>query len=296
MKTIDLFCGCGGLSLGFQKAGFNIIEAYDFWDKAVDIYKNNFNHKCIQMDCNEISIDHLLSLKIDLIIGGAPCQDYSSAGKRNEKQGRAILTETFTKMVCDVKPKWFVMENVDRILKSETLPKCITLFKKNNYGLTQVVLDASYYGVPQKRKRYFLIGKLNGSDDFIARQIKECSSNKPMTIRDYLGDELETEHYYRHPRSYKRRGIFSIDEPSPTIRGINRPIPPTYQIHSGDTTNDLSKVKVLSSFERARLQTFPKSFVWQGTKTNLEQIIGNAVPVNLSQTVAECLMNYIKTS
>lgn len=295
MKTIDLFCGCGGLSLGFQMSGFNICEAYDSWDKAIEIYSSNFSHKSFLMDCNDISLDHLKSLDVDVIIGGPPCQDYSSAGKQNEELGRATLTETFVNTICHIKPKWFVMENVDRILKSNTLPKCIVELKEKKYGLTQVVLDSSLYGVPQKRKRYFLIGELNGEDNFLQEYLLKKSTGKSMTIRDYLGDELGVDYYYRHPRSYQRRGIFSVDEPSPTIRGVNRPIPPNYQLHSGDATNDLNKVKVLSMLERARLQTFPCDFIWKGTKTNLEQIIGNAVPVELSKNVAECLMDYINS-
>lgn len=293
MKIVDIFCGCGGLSLGFEQSGYNIVEAYDLWKEAVNVYSKNFKHKVVEMDCNEISIEHLKSLEIDMIIGGPPCQDYSSAGKRDETLGRAVLTETYTKIVCDVKPKWFVMENVERIVKSETLPKCIEIFKNANYGLTQVVLNASLYGVPQKRKRYFLIGELNGKDNFLFEPLITKASTKHMTVREYLGNEFNTDYYYRHPRSYQRRGIFSIDEPSPTIRGVNRPIPPKYKFHSGDASKNINEVKALSTHERARLQTFPKEFILEGKKTDLEQMIGNAVPVQLSKSVAECLMSYI---
>ena len=115
-----------------------------------------------------------------------------------------------------------------------------------------------------------------------------------MTIREYLGNELGTDFFYRHPRSYARRGIFSIDEPSPTIRGVNRPIPPKYKIHPGDATIDLGKVRPLTTIERARIQTFPKKFAFIGCKTDLEQIIGNAVPVNLATYVARHIMKYMK--
>ncbi len=293
MKTVDIFCGCGGLSLGFEKSGYDILEAYDSWNAAVNIYSRNFDHNVIEMDCNDISIDHLKSLNLDVIIGGPPCQDYSSAGKRDENLGRATLTETYARIICEVKPKWFVMENVDRIMKSETLVKCLDLFKSVDYGLTQVVLNASLYGVPQKRKRYFLIGELGGEDNFLLESLTKKANSNPMSVRDYLGDELGTEYFYRHPRSYQRRGVFSIDEPSPTIRGVNRPIPPNYQFHDGDVCKNRDEIKPLTSYERARIQTFPPEFVWHGRKTELEQIIGNAVPVQLAQSVAECLLNYI---
>lgn len=86
--------------------------------------------------------------------------------------------------------------------------------------------------------------------------------------------------------------IFSIDEPSPTVRGVNRPIPDGYPGHHGDTETDLSKVRPLTTLERARIQTFPPSFKLCGTKTNLEQAIGNAVPVNLAVFVGKALLDY----
>ena len=96
------------------------------------------------------------------------------------------------------------MENVERIIKSEILPKAIQIFKEAGYGLSQVVLDASLCGVPQKRKRYFMIGELGGVDGFLEDSLLRDVSEKRMTVRDYLGDELGTEFYYRHPRSYER--------------------------------------------------------------------------------------------
>jgi DNA (cytosine-5)-methyltransferase 1 len=116
-----------------------------------------------------------------------------------------------------------------------------------------------------------------------------------MTIKDYLGNSLGIEHYYRHPRSYQRRGIFSINEPSPTIRGVNRPIPKNYQSHSGDTAPISDKIRSLTTIERSYLQTFPKNFIFEGTKTDLEQMIGNAVPVKLAEYVANCLKEYLES-
>ena len=116
-----------------------------------------------------------------------------------------------------------------------------------------------------------------------------------MTVRDYLGDSLGITYYYRHPRNYNRRGIFSINEPSPTIRGVNRPIPKGYKINSCDPQNiNLKDVRPLTTKERSFIQTFPKDFIFEGTKTDLEQMIGNAVPVNLAKFVAFSLLEYIK--
>lgn len=155
IKTLDLFCGCGGLSLGFQEAGFEILKSFDNWDKAVDIYNKNFTHKAELIDAYDLTPDALNSYSPDIIIGGPPCQDYSSAGKQDESLGRANLTIRYAELVCAVKPNWFVMENVDRIIKSKTLPKALSMFRDAGYGLSQIILDASLCGVPQKRKRFF---------------------------------------------------------------------------------------------------------------------------------------------
>lgn len=294
MKVVDLFCGCGGLSLGFQKAGFDIVGAFDNWDKAINVYNENFSHKAQNVDLNNIKPEILQNLSPDIIIGGPPCQDYSAAGARDENRGSANLTLRFAELICSVKPKYFVMENVDRVLKSNTLPKAIAKFKNAGYGLTQIVLDASRCGVPQIRKRFFLIGGLKESTDFLLFDLNRKISTTQMSIKDYLGDEFGIEFYYRHPRSYARRGVFSIYEPSPTIRGVNRPIPKGYKTHKGDATTDLSKVRALTTMERARIQTFPKDFKFSGSKTDLEQMIGNAVPVELANFVGDCLFNHIK--
>ena len=297
ITAVDLFSGCGGLSLGFQQAGVNILAAIDNWNIALDVYQENFDHPAIQQDL----ADEITSIKIirkyhpEMIIGGSPCQDFSSAGKRNLNGIKADLTYNFANIVCDIQPKWFVMENVPRITKSNIFTMVYDQFRRSGYGLSSVVLDASLGHVPQSRSRFFLIGELGGKHNALVDLFKIGLSNNPMTIRDYLGDKLNLQYYYRHPRSYARRGIFSIDESSPTIRGVNRPIPPNYKLHSGDPQDiDISKIRPLSTIERSYIQTFPESFKFFGTKTNLEQMIGNSVPVNLAFFVASNILKFIK--
>lgn len=296
MRIVDLFCGCGGLSLGFQNAGFEIVAAYDKWPVALDVYRHNFNHQVGELDLSKIkeSVAEISVCHPDMIIGGPPCQDFSSAGKRDEDNGRGNLTIDFAEIVCGVKPVWFVMENVSRIIKTNKLIEAKRIFKQAGYGLTQQVLDASLCGVPQKRKRFFLIGKLNEQDGFLDSFIIENLAKKPMTVRDYLGDSLGIKYYYRHPRSYVRRGIFSIDEPSPTIRGVNRPMPDGYKIHGNDPVKTKDGIRPLTSIERSYIQTFPQNFKFLGNKTDIEQMIGNAVPVNLAAFVAESIKRFIE--
>jgi len=296
MKCVDLFCGCGGLSLGFQNAGFEILGAIDNWEKALNVYRINFNHDAILHDLSdEVGATKIIrSYQPDLIMGGPPCQDFSSAGKRDETQGKADLTYNFANIICAYMPQFFVMENVERIKKSNILKNIMLQFSSRNYGLTGVILNSSYCQVPQARNRFFLIGELGGKNNTLANIMARNLSAKQMTMRDYFGDSLGLEYYYRHPRSYNRRGIYSMDEPSPTVRGVNRPVPKGYRKHRGDPKDsDLSTVRPLTTIERSYIQTFPKTFKFEGTKTNLEQMIGNAVPVNLSKFVAKCITQYL---
>lgn len=296
MRVIDLFSGCGGMSLGFQNAGFDIVAAFDNWQPAINVYRQNFDHPIINQDISESPTDMTLFLpfEADMIIGGPPCQDFSSAGKRDESLGRADLTILFSEIISALTPQWFVMENVDRAIKAKAYHKAKKIFKSANYGLTEVILDASFCGVPQKRKRLFLIGELTGQDNALTHFLRKNQSFKRMTLRDYFQDSLGVEHYYRHPWSYARRAVFSIDEPSPTVRGVNRPVPSGYPGHKGDTAPISSGVRPLTTKERSMIQTFPSDFILTGNKSNLEQMIGNAVPAKLAEYVANCIVEYMR--
>ena len=118
IRTIDLFAGCGGLSLGFASAGFKLVGAVDNWEPAVKTYRRNFtDHEIFNLDLSDVekSVSELSKLRPDIIVGGPPCQDYSHAGKRDETRGRADLTVSYAKIISNIKPEWFVMENVDQI-------------------------------------------------------------------------------------------------------------------------------------------------------------------------------------
>jgi DNA (cytosine-5)-methyltransferase 1 len=137
METVDLFSGCGGLSLGFQNAGFEILAAFDKWEPAVKVYKENFDHPIYDTDLgSEEGLEFVKKLKPQMIIGGPPCQDFSSAGKRDETLGRADLTISFANIVSETKSEWFVMENVERITKSRILKEALQIFKKAGYGIS----------------------------------------------------------------------------------------------------------------------------------------------------------------
>ncbi len=293
-KIVDLFCGCGGMSLGFQNTGFSIVGAYELWESAAKCYENNFSHPLFREDLSLVNnaIESIKKLTPDIIIGGPPCQDFSHAGKRIEG-GRASLTEAFAEIIKNILPSYFVMENVDRAQKSNAYSKAREIFKSAGYGLTEIVLDASHCGIPQKRKRFFCIGAINQPDHFLMNKLTNKISAHETTLRDYFGDGLDFEYYYRHPRNYSRRAIFSIDEPAPTIRGVNRPVPKGYPGNPNDACPLNDNIRSLTTIERSLIQTFPPEYKWIGNKTDMEQMIGNAVPVKLAEFVASALKEFI---
>lgn len=294
-QVVDLFSGCGGMSLGFQLAHFNIIAGYDNWKCAVETYSRNLGHDGELLDLSDVDatiekleIHRLPDGSFPAIIGGPPCQDFSSAGKRVEG-ARADLTEKYATIVSHFMPPFFIMENVARAEKADAYERALTTMQSAGYTIVKKVLNASLCGVPQNRKRLIAFGTLNTEQaEKVLHYWETQLATTPMTVRDWFGDKLGVEGYYRHPRSYARRGIFSIDEPSPTIRGVNRPIPAGYPGHPGDVV-EISQARPLTTSERAQIQTFPIGFKFIGSKTDTEQMIGNAVPVRLGKFIAESI-------
>lgn len=169
-NVIDLFCGCGGFSLGFERAGFNVLLGIDVWDDALNTFKyNHKNSDTLKADLSTLSPEQILPLlknqKIDVIIGGPPCQGFSVAGKRIVDDIRNKLYKNFVRFVEFFKPKAFVMENVPNILSiggGVVKESIIKDFAELGYSIEYKVLMASDYGVPQNRRRAFFVGFLNG--------------------------------------------------------------------------------------------------------------------------------------
>ncbi len=303
MPVVDLFCGCGGLSKGFELAGFNIVAAFDGWPAAVTCYNANFQHEAHELDLSDVdnAVNEIQQYAPTVIIGGPPCQEFSNAGRRQEGD-RADLTIRYAEIITRIMPQYFVMENVPRARKSNAYAEAKALYQRHGYGLTEVVLDASRCGVPQKRSRFFCIGKLNGQDNFLLDYIFTAYIGESISVAQYFADNdipLEIHAYYRHPTTYHRRGIFSVDEVAPTIRGVNRPRPATYIRHPNDAVvqADVAAINKLTLRQRATIQTFPQDFIFDGLNISLcdlEQMVGNAVPVDLAQFVANCLQRYIE--
>lgn len=168
IKVIGLFSGCGGLDLGFKQAGYDIIWANDILNDACETYKLNIGNHIINEDITKVDLDIIPSA--DIIIGGPPCQGFSGIGKRDPNDDRSALVYSYLDVVNKIQPKIFLFENVTGIKSSKASDgsKVIDNLKKAfediGYHINIYTLNAADYGVPQKRKRVFIIGNKLGVD------------------------------------------------------------------------------------------------------------------------------------
>jgi DNA (cytosine-5)-methyltransferase 1 len=280
------------MSLGLRAAGLTPVAAYDASAPALEVYRRNIGPHAWRADLARPAwvIRMLDALKPDLIAAGPPCQDFSSAGKRIEG-ARAALMLPFGDVVAAVRPIWFLLENVPEARESRAYFGLQSVLRGIGYGLTELVLDASLCGVPQWRERFICIGRLGAPDDFLKRALLDGLSPTPMTMREYFGDALGIEHFYRHPRSYGRRAVYSIDEPAPTVRTTHREPAPGYKRHKMDSA-DPREVRALTPQELARVQTFPNRWQWRGSRMQIVRMIGNAVPPAFAAYLGRAILAY----
>ena len=164
-KVIDLFCGAGGLTLGFEKQNFESVLAIDMWDNAIDTFNNNRNNKVgVVKDISEVDekfIKQYVNEHVSGVIGGPPCQGFSLAGRRSEDDERNKLYQEYFKTLSIISPDFFVIENVTGILSmknGEVKNDIISRADKIGYNVYMDKLIASDYGVPQNRIRVFFVG------------------------------------------------------------------------------------------------------------------------------------------
>lgn len=175
--VVDLFCGAGGLSRGFMDAGFNVVLGIDFDDAALNTFAKNhgtaqamkldlFNHDNINIIKKYLDDNNV---KLDVLIGGPPCQGFSLAGKRDEFDKRNVLYSAMVKTASVLKPKIILLENVPSILSlydGIAKKRIIEDFEELGYKMSVNILYAPDYGVPQIRKRAVFVGILNGNKKF----------------------------------------------------------------------------------------------------------------------------------
>ena len=195
MKIISLFSGCGGLDLGFKKAGFNIVWANDFDKDAVKTYQKNLGMEIVLGDITKISSSNIPD-NPDVVLGGFPCQGFSVANnKRSMDDKRNFLYKELLRVVKDKKPKVVLGENVKGILsmnKGKVIDMIISDFKDIGYKLKVYKIDASEYDVPQKRERVLFIAVKNNNEF----KLNLKKSSKIKTVKDTIFD------LYNLPISY----------------------------------------------------------------------------------------------
>lgn len=283
MRVVDLFCGAGGLSLGLEKAGFEMAAGFDCWRPALDAYGANLGHPAIEADLSDIvaAIRAVLPLAPSVVAGGPPCQDFSAAGSRTEG-ARADLTVAFATIAVAVRPTWILLENVPMAAKSAALGLAREIIRRAGYGITEQVLDASLYGVPQRRRRLVLLARLGDGDCSLASTLAGAADTQRSTPKA-CGLDLP-EAFYVHPRVHGKRAVWSPEAPAPTVRSTNRP--PT----SLSKASIPDGIRELTHAERAALQTFPADWVWpEASKSDLETLIANAVPVEMARRLGSVM-------
>ena len=314
---IDLFAGAGGLSLGFTKAGFENVLSVEYDKNYAETYQKNFpNHNLIVEDIKNITDEQIEDLskniKVDVIIGGPPCQGFSIAGNIGRSfidDERNKLFKEFVRFVNIIKPKMFVMENVAALEKhngGKTIKSIVSEFEKCGYNVQYKVLLASEYSVPQDRRRIIVVGMQNNIKFMFPKK-----NNKKVTVKDAIDDlpKLKSGEHSKIPNhNAMTHSVQMLKKMSYVKDGGNRyDIPVDIRPKSGDirkyirydshkpsvcVTGDMRKVfhysqnRALTCRELARLQTFPDDFVFYGNSGQIQQQIGNAVPPLLAYKVA----------
>ena len=192
LKVLDLFSGCGGLSLGFKLAGFKIEGAIDYDKDSIETFKKNFGKgKFFVKDINKIDKEFIKKnfRNVDVIIGGPPCQGFSNANRwhKNYSDPRNLLFLKFIEFVKIIKPKMVLIENVSGILsrtKGEIIGNIKEILNKNGYKVDYKLLNASEFGVPQVRKRVFIVGNRLNSLEFF----EKLKKHKKVTVKDAISE------------------------------------------------------------------------------------------------------------
>ena len=331
-KILSLFSGVGGLDLGFEKAGFDIVTANEIDKSTYETFEYNFpNTKLFKKSIKKLSADEI-DFKVDGIIGGPPCQSWSEAGKQlGIKDDRGKLFYDYVRLLKALKPKFFLAENVSGMLHkkhSQSVSRIIKKFKTIGYDVKMQLLDANDFNVPQNRKRVFIIGfRKDLSINFYFPQTEIFNNKKTLkdTIKDLKDalpalkfnktrginikqNKIQNNEYMTGSFSsiyMSRNRVRSWDEPSFTIQagGRHAPIHPDApkMIKIGKDKMKFNKKfnnknRGLSIRECARIQTFPDNFIFfYKNLSDGYKMIGNAVPVNLSLTLASQIIKYLSS-
>lgn len=329
MKVISLFSGCGGLDLGFEKAGFEIPVANEF-DKTIwDTFEiNHPKTNLIKGDIRNI-LESDFPDNIDGIIGGPPCQSWSEAGAlRGINDERGQLFFDYIRILRDKQPKFFLAENVSGMLAnrhSEAVQNIISMFEDCGYNISITLVNAKDYGVAQERKRVFYVGfrkDLHINFSFPEGSTKE--DEKKITLRDVIWDLQDTavpagEKNHKNPNAINNNEYFTgsystifmsrnrvkdWNEQGYTVQASGRQCqlhpqaPKMVKVGKNDYRFIEGKEHLyrrMTVREVARVQGFPDTFkfIYDNVDTGYK-MIGNAVPVNLAYEIALSIKQYLE--
>lgn len=338
MKIIDLFCGIGGLSLGFEQAGFEVITAIDMWKDAVITYNHNRKDKVAKIetveDFNENELPEILKTNhVTGIIGGPPCQGFSTVGRREVDDPRNKMYIEFYKAVKLASPDFFVIENVKGMLtlnKGAFVKDLIERFGESGLGytITYKLVNAADYGIPQNRYRVFYVGIKNKKFVFptpfdYKLTAKDGISDLEGSTNESYGSEPQNA-YQRllrgkcvHPfnQDYTAHSDKTISTISMIPDGGNiKSLPPEYwqirkynkafeRMGTFKPSNTIdtghrnyfhySEPRIPTVRESARIQSFPDSFEIIGTRGSQYKQVGNAVPPMLAKIIAESIKSIL---
>jgi len=330
-SVVELFAGAGGLALGLEKAGFKTkaVVEIDKW-ACQTLKKNRPNWNIIEEDITKISQEGIRkqlkdNQEIDLLSGGYPCQSFSYAGNRQGMADvRGTLFNDFAEILDELKPKMFFAENVKGLVshdKGRTLETMIKVFEEVGYIVQYKVLNSVEYGVAQKRQRIVIIGVREDIHKAIGEDFEFPKPyNYRLTLKDILKDVPPSpcatyNEKKKEVLKYVKAGGCWRDLPDEVARDYMKT---TYFMGGGRTgiarrlSWDEAGLTVLCSpaqkqterchpdelrpfsiRENARIQSFPDSWVFEGSLSQQYKQIGNAVPVNLAKEVGLAIIRYL---
>lgn len=322
-KVVSLFSGCGGLDLGFlggfdifnryyEQHPFEIIWANDIFKQAVETYRENIGDHIVEKDITEIRDDEIPEYA-DIVLGGFPCQDFSVAGKRqgiNVKRGRLYLE--LKRVINHIQPLVFVAENVEGLVNMADGLILETIkddFRECGYTVDHFLLHAADYGVPQIRKRVFIVGVRSDIKTAFIPPIP-THANQWMTAKEAIDDlwgkendvsimnhdQVSRAKFYPGKRLQGNTQIKG-DQPSVTIRAEHHGnIEAHYRSLNENEPDNMEFWRRLTVRECARIQTFPDYYNFKGAATYTYKQIGNAVPPVLGWHVANSVRELLVQS
>ncbi len=311
--TVDLFAGAGGMSLGFQQAGFKILSAVEVVDIAAETHHLNFPNSHVH--CGDIAeYDPLKVVKkkdVKVVVGGPPCQGFSVAGKRDPNDPRNKLFREFVRVVDVLKPDYFVMENVPGILtmqNGKVAEAILEAFAEIGYTSVSIaVLETATLGVAQLRSRAIFIGNAKGLPNPFPAPILDKNNFVPIekVISDLPADSPipEINHEWtRHSKKFIER--ISKVKPGeslyPTFLDAYKRqylgVPSmTIKENHGGTHIHPTLNRCISAREMARLQSFPDTFIFAGTMKKAMWQIGNAVAPLMAEAIGKALIPFLES-